>query len=87
MHRKKLLHKLKKFFDMNARERAQRKDELIDLLSRLKHKENELKAELGAEQDENVRSEIAQKIDVVHTQRTKGIEMLVELRNETGNDA
>ena len=82
MHRKKLLHRLKEFFDMDARDRAQRKDELNDLLSRLKQKESELKAELDAEQDEKLISEIAQKIDVVHTQRTKGIEMLMELRNE-----
>jgi hypothetical protein len=85
MHRKKLLHRLKKFFDMDARDRAQRKDELNDLLSRLKQKESELKAELDAEQDEKLKSEIAQKIDVVHTQRTKGIEMLMDLRNESEN--
>jgi peptidoglycan hydrolase CwlO-like protein len=84
MRRKKLLHRLKEFFDMDARDRAQRKDELNDLLSRLKQKESELKAELYAEQDEQLKSEIEQKIDVVHTQRTKGIEMLMELRN--GND-
>jgi predicted negative regulator of RcsB-dependent stress response len=82
MHRKKLLHRLKKFFDMDARDRAQRKDELNDLLSRLKQKESELKVELEAEQDESLKSVIAQKIDVVHTQRTKGIEMLMELRDE-----
>jgi len=85
MRRKKLLHRLKEFFDMDARDRAQRKDELNDLLSRLKQKESELKAELDAAQDEKLISEIAQKIDVVHTQRTKGIEMLMELRN--GNDS
>jgi len=82
MHRKKLLHRLKEFFDMDARDREQRKDELNDLLSRLKQKELELKAERDAAQDEHLRSEIARKIDVVHTQRTKGVEMLMELRNE-----
>jgi len=82
MHRKKLLHRLKEFFDMDARDRAQKKDELNDLLSRLKQKEFELKAELEAEHDEKLKSEIARKIHVVHTQRTKGVEMLMELRNE-----
>ncbi len=71
MRRKKLLKKLKTFFDMDARDVAQRKDELNDLLSRLKQKELELKAELDAEQDEIIKSKIAQKIDVVHTQRKK----------------
>jgi hypothetical protein len=85
MHRKKLLHRLKEFFDMDARDRGQRKDELNDLLSRLKQKEVELKEALDAAQDEHLKSEIAQKIDVVHTQRTKGVEMLMELRNESDN--
>jgi len=82
MRRKKLLHRLKEFFDMDARDRAQQKDELNDLLSRLKQKEFELKAELDSAPDEKLKSEIVQKIDVVHTQRTKGVEMLMELRNE-----
>ncbi len=83
MGRKKLLHRLKEFFDMDARDREQRKDELNDLLSRLKLKELELKAELDTEQDEKIKSEITQKIDVVHTQRKKGVEMLKEIRNES----
>jgi peptidoglycan hydrolase CwlO-like protein len=87
MHRKKLLHRLKEFFDMDARDREQRKDELNVLLSRLKQKELELKAEMDALQDEHKKSEIARKIDVVHTQRTKGVEMLMELRNENGTKA
>lgn len=70
---------------MDARDRAQRKDELNDLLSRLKQKELELKTALDNEQDEKLKSELAQKIDVVHTQRTKGIEMLMDLRNENEN--
>jgi hypothetical protein len=83
MHRKKLLHRLKDFFNMDARDRLQRKDELNDLLSRLKLKELELKEELDAELDEKQKSKIAQKIDVVHTQREKGVQMLMDLRNET----
>lgn len=82
MHRKKMLKRLKEFFDMDARDREKRKDELNDLLSRLKQKEIELKAELENEQDDKVKAEIAQKIDVVHTQRTKGVEMLINLRSE-----
>lgn len=83
MGRKKLLQKLTEFFDMDARDREQRKDELNDLLSRLKQKELELKAELENEQDEKLKSGIAQKIDVVHTQRKKGVQMLKDIRNET----
>ena len=81
MGRKKMLRKLKEFFDMDARDRAQREDELNDLLSRLKQKELELKSEHEHEKDKKKKKELAQKIDVVHTQRKKGVEMLVELRN------
>jgi hypothetical protein len=67
---------------MDARDVAQRKGELNDLLSRLKQKELELKAELDAEQDEIIKSKMAQKIDVVHTQRKKGVAMLKDLHHE-----
>lgn len=83
MGRKKLLNKLTTFFDMDSRDRDKRKDELNDLLSRLKQKELELKAELESEQDELRKSSIAQNIDVVHTQRKKGLQMLKDIRGET----
>jgi len=82
MGSKKLLKKLTEFFGMDARDREKRKDELNDLLSRLKQKEVELKAELEIEQDEKLTDELAQKIGVVHTQRKKGVQMLKDLRNE-----
>lgn len=83
MGRKKLLRRLKEFFDMNARDRAQREDELNDLLSRLKQKELELSEELMHEKDKKKKSELAQKIDVVHTQRKKGVQMLKDLHNQS----
>ncbi len=82
MGRKKLLQKLSEFFDMDVRARDKRKEELNDLLARLKQKEVELKQELEKERDEQVRAKLAQKIDVVHTQRKKGVAMLKELRSE-----
>ncbi|MGB5397143.1 MAG: hypothetical protein WBN96_08345 [Gammaproteobacteria bacterium] len=83
MGRKKLLKKLKEYFDMDARDRVQKKDEMNDLLSRLKQKELELKAELEEEKDKKRKKELEQKIDVVHTQRKKGVQMLMDLRNES----
>jgi len=85
MGSKKLLKKLTEFFGMDDRDREKRKDELNDLLSRLKQKEVELKAELESGQDEKPTDELAQKIDVVHTQRKKGLQMLKDLRNENDN--
>jgi len=82
MGRKKLLKKLTEFFDMDVRAREKRKEELNDLLARLKLKESELKEALEKEPDEQLKAELAQKIDLVHTQRKKGVKMLKELRTE-----
>jgi len=83
MGRKKLLKKLKEYFDMDARSRMQQKDEMNQLLSRLKQKENDLKEEFEQEMDKKKKRVLAQKIDVVHSQRKKGVQMLIDLRNET----
>lgn len=79
MGRKKLLQKLSEFFDMDVRARDKRKEELNDLLARLKQKEVALKQEMEQTPDEKYRQKLAQKIDVVHTQRKKGLSMLKEL--------
>ncbi len=79
MGRKKLLQKLAEFFDMDMRARDKRKEELNDLLARLKQKEVELKQEMENTRDSDARNKLAQKIDVVHTQRKKGLAMLKEL--------
>lgn len=84
MGRKKLLQKLSEFFDMDLRARAKHKEDLNDLLSRLKQKEIELKEKMESEENEKVKSELQQKIDLVHSQRKKGITMLKELMNESG---
>jgi len=82
MGSKKLLKRLADFFDMDARAREQRKEELNELLTRLKQKEVSLKEELEQEKEETALKKLAQKIDVVHTQRKKGVKMLLELRND-----
>ncbi len=83
MDLKKLLNKLAEFFDMDASARDQKKEELQDLLSRLKSKEVSLKEEMDQEDNTELKEKLSQKIDVVHTQRKKGVKMLIELRDET----
>lgn len=80
---KKLLGKMTDFFSLDARERQKRKDELNQLLARLKTKEDELKADLERAEDEEQRVEIEKKINLVHSQRKKGVEMLKELMHES----
>jgi hypothetical protein len=82
MGSKKLLKKLTDFFDLDVRARQKRKDELNELLSRLKIKEEELKTERDLETDEKQKSDLDKKIDLVHSQRKKGITLLKELNNE-----
>ena len=82
MKRKKILQKLAEFFDMDVRARSQSKDEINELLSRLKQKELELKKKLERETDPSKQRVLEQKIDLVHRQRKKGLNMMIELRSE-----
>ena len=82
MGRKKLLKKLGEFFSMDQRARERRKEELKDILARLKGKECELRKRLELETDPQRRKALESKIHVVHQQRKKGIGMLKELRDE-----
>lgn len=82
MGSKKLLKKLAEYFDMDARARQKRKDELNELLVRLKSKEEELKLERELETDEEVIRHLDKKIDLVHSQRKKGITLLKEINHE-----
>ncbi len=82
MGSKKLLKKLAEFFDLDARARQKRKDELNELLARLKSKEEELKLERELETDEEVARHLDKKIDLVHSQRKKGISLLKEISHE-----
>jgi len=75
MGRKKLLKKLAEFFDMDARAAEQKKDEIKKLLKKLKAKEKELKKKLKKEVDDAKKEKLVRKIDVVHSQRKKGIKM------------
>lgn len=82
MGRKKLLSKLAEFFNLDARAKEQQKEDLHILLKRLKKKEVKLKDELERETDEELKVKLAQKIDVVHSQRKKGVKMCKNMRNE-----
>ena len=54
---------------------------MSEVLSRLKQKEVALKEKLEQETDEEERGRLRQKIDLVHTQRKKGVSVLQELAN------
>ena len=82
MGQKKLLKMLAEFFDMDTRTRVKKKEEMVDLLARLKHKEKELKNELEGKNDKRQKHKLTQKINIVHSQRKKGIKKLKEMKND-----
>lgn len=78
MKQKKLLEKLKAFFDSDARERDKQKSDIKDILKKLKKKERNLKEKFDAEDDVEKRNRIQQKIGVIYAQRKKGIKLIKE---------
>ncbi|MES0372078.1 MAG: hypothetical protein ABUK11_07335 [Mariprofundaceae bacterium] len=80
----KLLKKLKSYLDADA-ELIQQEDEgLSKVLKKLKQKENLLKEEIAVETNDEERELMEQELNIVHSQRKKGIELLSNLR-KTGS--
>lgn len=79
MKQKKLLDKLKTFFDADARERDKQKSDIKDILKKLKKRERKLKGKLDAEKNTDKRKRFQQEIDVIYAQRSKGIKLIKEL--------
>lgn len=83
MGSKKLLQRLAELFDLDAKEKAQHREDMEDVLRRLKQREEELKNKLEKEIDEHESRKLQQKIDLVHGQIKKGVTTLLELDNKT----
>jgi len=79
MKQKKLLDKLKRFFDSDVREREKQKSDIKDILKKLKKKERKLKEKLDAENNPEKRNHLQQEIDIIYAQRNKGIKLIKEL--------
>ena len=79
MKQKKLLDKLKTFFDSDAREREKQKSDIKDILKKLKKRERKLKEKLDAENNSEKCKHFQQEIAVIYAQRTKGIKLIKEL--------
>jgi hypothetical protein len=78
MKQKKLLDKLKIFFDSDARAREKQKSDIKDILKKLKKRERKLKEKLDSEKNAEKRKHFQQEIDVVYAQRKKGIKIIKE---------
>ena len=80
--KKKLLKKLKSYMNAEADQLQQEDDGLSKVLKKLKKKEKHLKALIAAERDEDEREMLEQELNVVHSQRKKGITLLSSLRKK-----
>ena len=78
MKQKKLLDKLRVFFDSDERERLNQKEDISIILKKLKKRERKLKEMLTTEGSEQARIRLQQDIDVIYAQRKKGVKILKE---------
>ena len=79
MKQKKLLDKLKTFFDSDIREGEKQKSDIKDILKKLKKRERKLMEKLDNENNAGKRKRFQQEIDVIYAQRGKGIKLIKEL--------
>ncbi len=78
----KLLKKLKSYMDADAEQLQQEDEGLSKVLKKLKKKENHLKELIASETDADEREILEQELNVIHSQRKKGIELLARVREE-----
>ena len=76
MKTKKLINRIRAFFDSDLRTSRKNRKALAEVLKQLKRKEKKLTAELALEQDPVKRDKLRLKIELVHSQRKKGVEQL-----------
>ncbi|OMH30310.1 hypothetical protein [Motiliproteus sp. MSK22-1] len=79
MKTKKLLSKIRAFFDSDLRDVQRQTDSLREVLDKLKKKETVLKSRLENEHDPKARKKLEKKISLVHSQRKKGLDLLKSL--------
>ena len=82
MTRSKLLEKLKSYLNAEQREQLAKYDSLKNVLRKLKKKEKALRAKLENEQDEIICSQLSKKVDILYSQRKKGIKLRKELKQQ-----
>jgi predicted metal-dependent enzyme (double-stranded beta helix superfamily) len=81
MKTRKLLAKLANFMDKDRNVESDELAAIREVLKKLKTKEHKLREKLEANPDEEERKELQGKLDVVHAQRIKGLERVMEIRD------
>jgi hypothetical protein len=81
MKTKTLLGKLADFLNKDRAAQRAELEYIREVLKKLKKKEQKLREKLEASADDEERREIEGKLEVVHAQRTKGVERVKEIRD------
>lgn len=76
MKTKKLIDRFRALFDEDLRNSHQTQQALHEVLEKLRKKEKKLQQQLETEHDSAKREQLQIKIDLVHSQRKKGVEKL-----------
>ncbi|MEH6811065.1 MAG: hypothetical protein V7677_00910 [Motiliproteus sp.] len=78
MKTKKLIALVKGFFDDEQRTSEKKREALKEVLEKLKLKEKTLISRLEKIQDDSERADLEKKINLIHSQRKKGLKLLKE---------
>ncbi|MEH6624934.1 MAG: hypothetical protein V7739_00680 [Motiliproteus sp.] len=78
MKTKKLIALVKGFFDDEQRTSEKKREALKEVLEKLKLKEKTLISRLEQIQDDSERADLEKKINLIHSQRKKGLKLLKE---------
>ena len=76
----KLLDTIRDFFDESRKRQRDKKDNLKQVLHKLKVKHKDLRKQLSDEDNQNKIKDIQKTIDVIRAQRKKGHKLLKELK-------
>lgn len=80
MAKKKLLKKLRQFFDARLRKQLKHQAELKKVLKQLRSKERKIAAKLEHTSDFEIRQQLQLELGIMHAHRKKGIKALAALR-------
>lgn len=80
MKRKKLLHKLADYLNLDQRTLKMKREKMKLILKQLREKERNLQQKAEHEKDEQKKSRLAKELDVLRAQRLKGISALKALK-------
>ncbi len=85
MKTKKLVNRIRAIFDQDLRNNQQLQLSLNEVLEKLRLKQKKLQAEFERECNASCREALQLKIDLVHSQRKKGIAMLRQAQADAGD--